>query len=202
MRLFEHRSDREILLSIERKLDKLIGEYEMDLFDRIIAGVQALQSGDTAALKAHVDAIDTHLGDVDNEVLGLKANDTSDEARIAAIETGLGKVADAVDPASSGSGSGANPGASSGGATGSGAPSGGTSSPPSGGDTGSGSSSGGSSGGSSPSGSGTPSSPPADGSQSGDQTPDGSAPAGASGAIPTSGPGSETTGQVDTPKTV
>lgn len=169
---YDPRSDREILLSIERLLKKLIGEEEMaDIFDRIIAGIAALQAGDTSALQAHVAAIDSHLSQVDGEVLGLQSDDTSGKARLDAIEAGLGKVADAVNPASSGGGSGS--GAPSGGAPSGGAPA------PAGGDAGS----------ANPGGDGSAPAPTGDGS------------AGASGAIPTSGPGSETTGQVDQPDT-
>lgn len=157
----------EIHVTIERVTIRLVGEMNMDIFDRIAAGVAALAAGNSTALAAHVAEIDTHLSNVDGEVLGLQGDDTSGKARLDAIEAGLGKVADAI-----------NPPAATGGTTG------GTSTPPA------------SSG-------GTTSTPPADGSQSPDQTPGGTpAPtAHASAPIPSSGVGSETTGQVDTPVT-
>jgi hypothetical protein len=156
-RFFDPRSDREILLSIERKLDRLIGESEMaDIFDLIIAGVLAHQSGNDQALADHVAAIDSHLSGVDASVLGLQGAEASDKSRLDAIEAGLQKVATAVAPA--------NPG----------------------GNTTSGDQSGASA---NPGGDGSAPAPTGDGS------------AGSSGAIPTSGPGSETTGQVDQPDT-
>jgi hypothetical protein len=142
-------------LGIERKLDRLTKEKEQqimaDIFDRIIAGIAALQAGDTAALQQHVAAIDSHLSNVDDELLGLQTSDTSEKSRLDAIEQGLGKVADAVSPPAAAGGSGTGSGSDTGGA-------------------------------------------PADGSGSGDVGP-------GDGPAPAAGPGSETTGQVDTPVT-
>lgn len=153
-------SDREILLSIERLLMQMIGESEMtDIFDLIIAGVLAHQSGNDQALADHVAAIDSHLSNVTASVLGISNAEASDKSRLDTIEAGLNKVAQAVAPA--------NPGGSNA-ATGSGDQSGASANP--GGD-------------------GSAPAPAGDGS------------AGSSGAIPTSGPGSETTGQVDQPDT-
>lgn len=155
MRDHDFRSDREILLSIERKLVTLMGEYEMDFYDRIIAGIAALQAGDTAALSQHVAAIDSHLSAIDTQELQLQGDDTASKGRLDAIEAGLGKIADAVGPVQTPA----------------------------------------------PSGTGTTSPAPADGSQSADVTPGSDTAPGASAPIPASGPGSETTGQVDTPTT-
>lgn len=93
------RSNREILLSVERHLCTLIeSTLTMDLYDRIIAGVAALQAGDTTALQQHVAAIDNHLSQVDADTLQLEGDDTASKSRLDAIEAGLGKIADAVSP--------------------------------------------------------------------------------------------------------
>lgn len=202
------RTDREILLSIERLLQKLVEEKAMtDIFSRIAAALVAMAAGDTSALGEHVAAIDSHLSTVDTEVLGLQTDDTSSQARLTAIETGLGKIADAVDTSAS------NPGGTNtadGGVTGSG-----TTAPPSGDGTAPATNPGGAAdaGAASgvtagvPQGSDTPSSDaggtaeasPAPTQQTTTTTTTGNP--GESAPIPASGPGSETTGQVDTPVT-
>lgn len=161
----DNRSVMDMLHDIDRKLNRLLGEYEMDLYDRIIAGVQALQAGDTTALSDHVKAIDSHLAQVDNEQLQLQGDDTASKTRLDAIEAGLGKIANAVGPAT--------PPASTGGATGAIGPASGATVPT--GTTGAAST----------------------GTGIADQTPGSAAPAA---PAPVSGPGSETVGQVDTPK--
>lgn len=167
----------EIHVSIERVTIRLVGEFSMDIFDRIAAGVAALAAGNSAAVATHVAEIDTHLKTVDDEVLGLQTDDTSGKARLDAIEAGLGKVADAINPPAA---TGGNPTPASGGGT-----SGSSSNPAAG------------------SGSSGTSSAPADGSTTPDVGPGGTNPSPhASAPIPSSGVGSETTGQVDTPKTV
>lgn len=150
----------EIHVSIERVTIRLTGEI-MDIFDRIVAGIAALQAGNTTELAAHVSEIDNHLQNVDGEVLGLQTDDNSTKGRLDAIEAGLGKVADAVAPAAPASG-----GTDTGGSAGAPA-SGGTAGAPA----------------------------AADGSTSADVGPS----AHASAPIPSSGVGSEVTGQVDTP---
>lgn len=210
--LEDRRTKRQILLDIERKIDRLIGEKEMaDIFTRIALALGALQVGDTSALQAHVAEIDTHLSDVDASVLGLQSDDTSSKARLDAIEAGIGKIADAVNPTSTGgtttSGDGSATSANPGGGTDTGAVSGsGPAAGNPGGQPDPGAQSGTGPDAGNPGGDGSIPAPvasqPSDGSQSADVTP-GADPvsAHASAPIPSSGVGSETTGQVDTPVT-
>lgn len=71
----------------------------MDIFDRIAAAIKLMASGTPAtdpAVLEHLNAIDQHLVDTD-------AHETADHAesdvRIATIEAGLAKIANAVAPA-------------------------------------------------------------------------------------------------------
>jgi hypothetical protein len=77
----------------------------VDLFDRIAAAIAAKNSGDSPALDEHLAAIDAHLQSLDSDdtaakaaVLTLQGDDTSSQGRLTAIEAGLQKVADAVNP--------------------------------------------------------------------------------------------------------
>ncbi len=86
----------------------------MDIFDRIAAALVALKNGTAAtdpAVLAHLDAIDTHLqeDDTHNEQIDarLDADETGlteEKARVAVVEAGLQKIADALD-----GGAGASP---------------------------------------------------------------------------------------------
>lgn len=88
-----------------------------DVFDRIAAAIEAKSSGDNAAYDQHLSAIDAHLSQLDTA-------DTDETTRLAAIEAGLSKVADAVNPpaatptpSSSDTGTGTGTGADAGGAS-------------------------------------------------------------------------------------
>lgn len=96
--LEDERSNRDVLLCIERRLNHLQGKFLMDLYDRIIAGVLASQSGDNGLLQQHVAAIDNHLSQVDADTLQLEGDDEASKSRLDAIEAGLAKIADSIAP--------------------------------------------------------------------------------------------------------
>lgn len=169
-----------------------------DVFDRIIAALTAQQAGDTAALQQHVHDIDAHLTSVDDEVLGLKSEDTSEKSRLDAIEAGISRIADALAPAAPASGgdsTAANPGGGSdtGAVSGTGSDAGNPGGAPApGAQDGIGDSAG------NPGGDGSGTGTQGDASGSSDASGSGTTD---QGPTPSSGPGMETHGQVDTPVT-
>lgn len=88
-------ADRHITVHENRRDNEAkIRSLFMDLFDRIAAAIAAKQQGgptDNPTYDAHLTALDQELSD-------LKGTESGDETRISAIEAGLSKIADAVNP--------------------------------------------------------------------------------------------------------